>query len=33
MTGAAQDRPQKACSFDGFESQPKFAEVTRPSVT
>jgi hypothetical protein len=29
---AAQDRPRKACSFDGFSADGKLAEVTRPTA-
>ena len=28
----AQERPQKACSFDGFSADPKLAEVTKATV-
>lgn len=28
----AQERPRKACSFDGFSADGKLAEVTRPTV-
>jgi hypothetical protein len=29
---AAQERPEKACSFDGFSADGKLAEVTRPTT-
>lgn len=29
---AAQDRPPGVCSFDGFNADPKLAQVTRASV-
>jgi len=29
---AAQERPRKACAFDGFSADGKLAEVTRPTV-
>ena len=32
VTAAAQERPQKQCSFDGFGADPKLAEVTRAGV-
>jgi len=32
FTAAAQDRPRKLCSFDGFSADPKLAEVTQATV-
>jgi hypothetical protein len=32
LAAAAQDRPQKLCSFDGFGGDPKLSEVTRATV-
>jgi len=32
VAAVAQERPQKACSFDGFSADGKLAEVTRPTV-
>jgi hypothetical protein len=32
LGAAAQERPQKLCSFDGFSADPKLAEVTKATV-
>ncbi len=32
FAAAAQERPQKLCSFDGFSADPKLAEVTKATV-
>jgi hypothetical protein len=32
VVAAAQTRPQKACSFDGFSADPKLAEIARATV-
>jgi hypothetical protein len=32
MAAAAQERPQKACSFEGFSAEGKLAEVIRPAT-
>jgi hypothetical protein len=32
VAAVAQERPQKACAFDGFSAVGKLAEVTRPTV-